>query len=171
MKTTLKSIAAIAMLTSLLFIGCKKAEKGEAGTPGKDGKDGNANVTSAILNVSNWTWDNNNKWNYATWSNVSILNSDVVNGGAVMLYEGSSGNWLAMPYTLGLGSSSNITFNVNFEYAINSVKVYKGFSDGTNYTEPASQFKLVCIPKSAKVMHPNVNLYDYNEVKEAFDIE
>ena len=163
----IKTLIAICVM-AVTFTNCKK---GDTGPAGKDGSNGNANVQSVTLNANSWTWDNVDKWSYVTFSNVSILTNDVVNGGAVMLYEGSSGAYIALPYTIGIGLSSNQTLVTNFSYATNSIFIWKSLSDGANASPNPEQYKLVCIPKSAKMANPNVNWENYSEVKQILNLK
>jgi len=168
MKTRKLFVAAV-LLLSIGITGCSKPEKGEKGETGPAGTNGNANVTSATLNASTWTWDSSNQWSYATWSSVSILTSDAVNSGAVMVYEGSSGDWLACPYTIG---ANPIIISTNFEYQVNTMTVYKSSSDGQNLNPSTSiQYKLVCIPTRMMQQHPNIDLKNYKQVEAAFNLK
>ena len=170
MKTK-KTLFAAILLLGIGLTNCTKPEKGEKGEMGTAGLNGNANVTTANLTVSSWNWDATNQWSTASWSSVSILTQDAVDNGAVMLYEGTAGDWLAMPYTLGLGMSSNMTISANFEYGLNSITVYKSFSDGSNPSPSSTQFKLVCIPTRSMQLHPEVNVKNYAQVKSAFNLK
>lgn len=166
MKTTLKTITVLTALSSLLFIGCKKVEKGETGAPGKDG---NANVKSVTLSATSWGWNSSQYWRYATWNNVTILDADVINGGAVMLYQSvGSNNYVQLPITQNMGAYVEHDW---FQYTTNTISVYIENSDLSDPNPPTFSYKLVCIPKAAKIMHPNINLKNYNEVKEAFDLD
>jgi len=156
----IKTLIAICAM-AVAFTNCKK---GNTGPAGKDGTNGNANVTSVTLNANSWTWDNASQFSYASFSNVSILTNDVVNGGSVMLYEGSSGAFTALPNTF-------LTLSTNFSYAANSIIIFKSLSNGSNPSPSAEQYKLVCIPKSAKMANPNVNWNNYSEVKQALQLK
>lgn len=163
----IKTLIAICLM-AVTFTNCKK---GDTGPAGKDGTNGNANVQSVTLNANSWTWDNTNQYSYVTFSNISILTSEVVNDGAVMLYEGNSGAYTALPYTIGIGMPSNQTLISRYTYAINSIIITVELSDGLNPTPSPKQYKLVCIPKSAKMTNPNVNWENYSEVKQVLNLK
>lgn len=162
----LKTIIAIVVIMAT-FTACQKPEKGDAGTPGKDG---NANVQSTSLNVTGWTWDATNYWRYSSWTNVSLLTQDVIDGGAVMLYQKmSSGEYIALPI------SANVTSTVQehdfFFYNVGTLKIIIENSDLSDPNPAGYLYKLVCIPKAARIKNPNVNMLNYSEVKKAYDIE
>ncbi len=168
MKTK-KLLLVATMLLTITITSCKKGDTGE---PGKDGTNGNANVTSMILNASSWVFDGTYKWSTATWSGATILTSDVVNNGAVMLYEGGAGDWVSCPYTIGISDPSNPTLSTFFEYQVNTMVVFKQWSDGVNPSPSTStQYKLVCIPRSGMILHPDLDLKNYAAVKAAFDLK
>ncbi|MCD6019864.1 MAG: hypothetical protein K0S53_2985 [Bacteroidetes bacterium] len=152
---------------AVAFTGCQKPEKGEAGTPGKDG---NANVKSITLNVTGWSWDATNYWRYSSWTNVSILSQDVIDGGAVMLYQKlSTGEYIALPITANL--SSTVQEHDFFFYGTNTLKIIIEKSDLTDLNPPGYTYKLVCIPKAERVINPDVNMLDYREVKQAYSLK
>jgi hypothetical protein len=165
MKTKNLLLAAM-MLFGIGITSCKKAEKGDTGPAGKNG---NANVTSVLLNANTWTWDNTNKWSYATFSSVSILTSATASSGAVILYEGSGTSWTAVPYSFNL--SGGVTYHALFEYDVNTVTIYKALSDDSNPNPSASQFKLICIPPASIKEHPNVDYTNYMEVRKTFNLK
>ncbi len=152
----------IALLT---FSSCKKE-----GPAGKDGEDGNANVQSVQLINASWMWSNSLYWSTSTWNNISILTSAVNNSGAVMLYEADgAGGWIAVPYSYNLGN--NVTEHHFYTYAAGTVTVYIEESDDSNPNASGGTFKLVCIPSSARMANPDVDLNNYNEVKKAFHLK
>jgi len=166
----IKKIIAIAAIFGV-FVGCQKAQKGEAGTPGIDGKNGNANVTSITLNATSWSWDATNYWRSATWSGISQLTANVVNNGAVMLYQNDgSGNFIALPLT------GNITATVQehdfFKYGVNTIQVVIENSDLSDPNPPTSlSYKLVCIPQAIIKSNPNIDIRNYNEVKQVLNLQ
>ena len=166
MKTRNKLIMGLMLISASLFNSCKK---GDTGAPGKDGVDGNANVSSVLLNATTWTWDASALWRYDSWSSISILTSDVATSGAVMLYEGSGTTWMAVPYSFNVGSG--ITIHTFFNYTTGSVAVYQALSNDGDPNPAATTYKLVCIPKKMMVLHPEVNLKNYEQVKAAFDLK
>lgn len=165
MKT--KTIIAICAM-ALVFTNCKKTEKGE---PGTSGKDGNANVQSITLtaSASSWAWDNSNKWSTASWSGLSILNSNVVDNGAVMIYQNiGSSTYLALPQAVNLNST--IQNHVFFTYSLNTLIIFNENSDLSTPTPYSATYKLVCIPPAIIKSNPNINLNNYNEVKQKLNL-
>lgn len=167
MKANKLIVGLMLISASLIISSC--AKDGETGPAGKDG---NANVQSILLNAtsSSWGFDNTYKWSSATWTGVSILTSSTINSGAMMLYEGGSGNWLAVPYTFSIGTTG-ISFNSFYEVIPNSITVYNQLSDGSNPSPGAVQYRLVCIPPAGLAAHPEVDLKNYEQVAKAFDLK
>lgn len=159
------TIAIAAMILALT--GCKKPEKGEAGTPGKDG---NANVKSTTLNVTVWNWDATNYWRVSSWTGVSILTQEVIDGGAVMLYQKlNSGEYIALPITANV--SSTIQEHDFFFAGTGTLRIINEYSDLSDPNPSSATYKLVCIPKSERVVNPNVNMLNYSEVKQTYNLK
>ena len=164
--TTIIAVCLIAFATT----NCQKPKDGAVGPQGTNGKDGNANVSSVTLNANSWTWDGTNYWSTASFANISILTSNVVNGGAVMMYENfGSGVYMALPQTINLTSS--VQQHSFFSYANNTVVVYTENSDLSNPNPSATSYKLVCIPPAIIKSNPNIDLTNYSEVKHVLDLK
>lgn len=167
MKTKNLFLALVAFSTTIAFIGCKKE-----GAAGKDGKDGNANVTSLTLTTSSWTWDATNKWRYSVWTGVTALSSEVCSGGAVMVYQNTTGGYVALPLTINI--SGTISEHDFFEYNTGNMYI---FIENSDLSDPIAQipipteYKLVCIPPAGMIQHPNVDLRNYNEVCRTFNLK
>lgn len=161
----------VLLAVTLLSIGLASCKKGDTGEPGKDGTNGNANVTSATLTAPSWIWSAPDYWRYNTWSGISILTSDVVNTGAVMLYQTNGGTHLQLPITVGIGSTVEID---RYQYSVGAVSV---FIENANLSDPISQipvpttYKLVCIPQRVMLENPNVDYKNYEKVKLAFHLK
>lgn len=166
MKTKKNVVMVAVMLLSIGFTSCKKGDTGEPG------KDGNANVTSMTLSSPSWAWDASNYWRKSIWTGASILTSDVASSGSVMLYQNTSGVYVALP--LAVNYTGTVQEHDWFTYSTGIVNVYVENSD---LSDPIAQipssvtYKLVCIPKSGMITHPGVDLRNYEQVKKAFDIK
>lgn len=161
----IKTLIAIFAM-ALVFTNCKK---GDTGPAGQDGTNGNANVTSVTLTTSSWAWNSSQKWRYATWNNVSILNTSVINDGVVMLYQlVGTNSYVQLPITQNQGAYAEHDW---FEYSPNTISVYIENSDLSDPNPSPFTYKLVCIPKSAKMANPNVNWKNYTEVKNALNLK
>lgn len=173
MKKIKLKLMLIASCTLLTVVGCKK--EGTPGPAGTDGRDGNANVKSVTLTVnsqSNWAWNSSTKWREAYWTGISILDQSATTSGAVMLYQhDGSGGYFALPATITFGGT---TENDWFAYTQGSLSV---IIQNTNGTDPISQiaiptnYKLVVIPSAVRLSNPDVDLLNYNEVKEVYGLK
>ncbi|HEY6162749.1 MAG TPA: hypothetical protein VI112_16080 [Bacteroidia bacterium] len=153
----------VLVITTLLASGCKKE--------GPQGPPGNANIIHHTFSISSWS---NNGYNWYSNLNVSELNSSNINTASVQVYFSvSNGTWVAVPYT-EVTSPSN--YFMNFLSSAGTVEItwtYNGVglgSDPNAYYSATVQAKVVVIPPSARMKHPNVDLNNYEEVKKAFGI-
>lgn len=102
--------------------------------------------------------------------------TDNLNSAAIMVYFTTGNNkWTAVPFTQ-YNSPSN--YFMGFNTSVGNVQVTwiydsslsSGDSPNTYYGVTV-QCKVVVIPKAAKDAHPNVDLNNYSEVKETFDLK
>lgn len=166
----MKTIKSIVFVSIISFIfGCTKK-----GDTGPSGKDGSSNVSATVFSISSWGWTAPNY--YANLS-VPEITSDNFNSAAIMVYfSTSNGKWTALPFTQ-YNSPSN--YFMGFNTSVGNVQVTwiydSSLSSGSNpnnyYGVTALQCKVVVIPKAAKEAHPNVNLSNYIEVREAFELK
>ncbi len=151
----------------ILFNSCKK------NTAGPAGKDGSANVTSTVFNASSWTYSSPY---YYINLNVPELTSSNINSAAVMVYfSKSNGSWIAIPYT-----QYNLPSNyfMGFSSTIGNVQVTwfydSSLSSGSNpniFYGVTINLKVVVIPPAMIKLYPNIDLKNYNEVKETFNLK
>jgi hypothetical protein len=164
------------MLITLSMLSCKKegpiGPQGPAGTNGIngiDGVDGNANVITYTVNTTSANW---------TCSSICYVDvtcpgitQDIVNTGSVHVFMESptqAGAWLNMPWT---EMFSGYISNYNFVFVLGTLRISKSDSDLTTPANPGTRkFKIVVIASSGKLIHPEVDYTNYNEIKEAFDI-
>jgi hypothetical protein len=158
-------IVGLIIITAITVNSCKKGKDGEPG------KDGISSVTSHTFSVSNWT-DNATYW--YTHLSTPELTSDNINSTSVQVYFSTvANNWQAMPFTY-VGSTDHF---MNYISAISLIEVrweYNGAGSGSSPVTiygAASMFKVVIIPPAIIKQHPNVDLNNYNEVKETFNLK
>ncbi len=160
------SFTTILIISSLILNSCQKTENG---TPGKDG---NSNVISKLytINSSNWL---NNGTRWYTFLTVSDLTTSNINSAAVQLFFGTTNNnWVAVPYTEIATSNYFMGFITSPNYI--QVTWENNISLGNNpnifYSITTVNFKVVIIPPTARLSHPNLDLNNYNEIKKAFKL-
>ena len=166
MKRFIKVSSIIVVTVIGILLSCKKGKDGEPG------KDGGANVTSTVFSVSSWS---SNSSRYYTLLSVPELTADNINTASVQVYFNVGDNaWKAMPFTQ-LASTNYFMGHIS---AINSVQItwdYNGLGIGDDPNEfygiSASKFKVVVIPPAILKQYPNVDLNNYNEVKETFHLK
>ena len=159
----------IVIITSLTFSSCVKdgpvGPQGPAGADGANGTNGNANVLgSTTLSVTSADWTaNGNEW-YETFI-LGTITQDIVDKGAVMVYEQYNSSWTALPYTLGITGRS-------FDFYVGGGHIYSSNTNGTASTNPGNQtYRFVVISASNRMAHPTVNYKNYAEVKKAFNLK
>ena len=174
MKLSIKW-ACISALAFSLFMSCEKAKDGAPGAPGAvgpQGPSGNSNVIFHTSAVNSWS-SNSSRW-YANLS-APELTSNTINSASVQVYLGLGNDvWRAIP-TTQLNSFGN--YYMGFVTAVNTVEVFwdynnSGIGDNPNiFYGVVCQFKVVIIPSSAIKAYPNLDLKDYNAVKEIFKLK
>jgi hypothetical protein len=174
MKTKITTFGLFLLMsaTAIVFNGCK-GKDGAPGAEGPKGADGNANVTSIVLTATNFYWNGTYQYRYASWSSISILTSAVASTGAVMLYQSDgAGAYIALPISQSIGG--DVSEHDYFTYSEGKVSVVIENSDKSdpiaNISLPTT-YKLVCIPSKAMIAHPNVDIKNYTQVKDVFNLK
>ncbi len=165
MKKTITKIgmAMLIGITAIVFNGCK----GKDGAPGAQGPAGIANISTTTATTTNASWtflSAYNEWDATL--NYSAITSDIVATGTVQVYlgDGSSTVWAALP-------NSYHNFEWGYQYSLGQVTIFVTKGDGTDPGNPGGmQFKFVAIPSRSMMLHPNVNMKNYNEVKQTFNL-
>jgi hypothetical protein len=165
-KTITTLVTGLIMAFGLTFSSCKKAETGPAG------KDGNANVQSTgEVDLSSLTWtyqgDPSNDAYSCVYSN-SAITQDVLDKGLVMAYIKTLNGWAPLPFSAVIYGTDDITFEiVNGEIRF----YYRDNNELTTTYDPSNTsliVRVVIIPSQIK--KPNVDHYNYQEVKEAYNL-
>jgi hypothetical protein len=140
---------------------CKKE-----GPPGKDGKDGNPTVISSLVTV------NSGQWTYQAPSyhvniQYSAITQDIINKGAVLVYNQYNNTSTALPYTAFYPNYSRL---YDFTAYNGGLYIYVTDSDLTQPSNPGNlQFKIVVIPSSSLPLY-NIDLADYNQVVNYYNL-
>ena len=170
MKNKLLPLASLSIL--LLIASCKKE-----GPQGPAGKDGNANVVSSnTVVLSNWSsvYDDGTDFLYSSTVTWPTITQDVKDRGVVMVYyhDNTTTNWTAVPYS---EAGTGYSYSMNLDVAVGAVNIsFEGYdntgSPGASALNGLFTVRLVAIPASARQANPNVNLKDYNAVKQAYHL-
>ena len=182
MKRNILRITAASLMVLVATLGsCVKGDKGDAGPAGNTGAtgaqgatgatgatgaQGNANVNEILGTIlpSNWGWNSTNLYNYADFTSVSQINSDIMATGMVLAFISASSPqtaWFALPYTAW--SSPSITYQ--YVYELNFLEIQFSTTNQTN-NPPANTIyvKIVVVASALRKAHPNTNWKDYNQV-------
>jgi hypothetical protein len=166
-KTAITTImAAFALTLGLTFTSCKKGDTGPAGTNGTNGTNGNANVVSSTVTTSGWSY------NAPSWKvsfTYAAITQAVIDKGAVLVYAKVGNAYNQLPLTFYPAATYSSTWEVSTY--LGGIDVIATDSDLTQPANPGSwTFKIVVMTASARLAHPNLNLKNYNEVKQAFNL-
>lgn len=162
----------ILALSTLLVLACKK-EEGPVGPQGPQGETGNANVQSQMITVlpSDWVDESTNVSNYTFTGPCGIITEEIAQTGAVMCY-GKNGNvYTPLPISaVFVADGDTVTTSYVYQHAINEIHFAVQGEDGITPSPGEITFKVVAIASSGLAANPGVDLYDYEEVKQTFDL-
>lgn len=168
----MRSILFFAIIATM-FAGCTKegpegpqGPAGTNGTNGSNGIDGNANVKTQIISVIPGEWNTSSNTLYVV-KNVSIITSDIVSNGAVLVYWKSSGSssYQALPFTWP--GTNEILYRFWYDTGELELDIYQENgpppSPTTTYT-----YKVVAIQGDLQSKITGVDFKDYEKVKQYF---
>ncbi|MHB8261707.1 MAG: collagen-like triple helix repeat-containing protein [Bacteroidia bacterium] len=178
----MKTLAAVIIAGVMLFTSCQGppgptgytgtvGATGQQGAPGTNGTNGVSGVTyTALPAATTWTWSPTYYYTEATYTiSPTILTQAVVDSGAVMLYEQTGTLWRAMPYMIS--ATALVTENVRYDYTFGSILIIESYSNDSMITGSIGNLKLVCISAGARLANPNLDLNNFEAVKNAFHIK
>lgn len=170
MKNAIKMTTALLLLSAALG-SCVKGDKGDTGpqgptgSTGATGATGNANVTAYNITINSGDWVNAGSGLYYVDVPFSQITADIVSNGSVTMFEqGSSGVWIAMPYSEYVSATASLYFG--FNYSLGSTRIFIQNSAGGNINFSGTYyFKAVVIPSSQRKVNSKVDWNNYNQVK------
>jgi hypothetical protein len=128
-------------------------------------------VSSHTYSVSSWYWSAPH--HYVDLGVEELTSSNLNSAGVMVYYSVSSGTWISVPYTV-YGTVHD--YHMGFHYAAGTVRVtwlYDGPSSGSDpnsYYSATVKCKVVVIPSSARLAHPDVDWNNYEEVRQRFHL-
>jgi hypothetical protein len=144
------------LILSVVIFTLTSCEKKE-GPQGPAGNDGNANVKTEIITVLDSEWEINGAL-FVVDKTSDLLTQDIIkNGLGLLYYEIVDDMWVALPYA-----------TIGFGIAENDLGIWT--EESTGLTSETSTFKLVVIEGNMQSVSKNVDLSDYNSVKEYFNL-
>jgi hypothetical protein len=150
------------ILVVLTFNGCKKEKPSDP-----------VSVKAQTFSVTNWTYSSPSY--YANYADAEIT-STVQSSGTVNLFFSSDGGttWQALPFTKYNGSSDYYWgYNVSVGYVQPTWTYSSSLSSGSDPNAVygvTAKFKVVCISAGARQANPDLNLNDYQKIKERFNL-
>ncbi len=158
----------LSLLVVTTFLSACKKEK-VVGPAGPAGSAGNANVKSMTFTTVTADWIGDGAAGYEISLNVPIITADIYSTGAVMCYLEVSGTTFALPYSY---LNSGYTRHMLFTYNEGTILVKRRDDDGATSNPGVSNAKIrvVAISSTGMIQNPNLDLTDYEAVKEAFDL-
>jgi hypothetical protein len=174
METTRILMVSI-LASSLLFTGCKKegctdeaALNYDSAAKKENGTCIYNNVSSQLVTVGQNEWSGDGD-GYEANKFVPIITSDIASSGAVIIYlVEPSGAYLPLPMTY---SNGIWVTHLLYTHGVGSVRFISYDDDGLSPTPGTLTFKVICISNNGLIQNPNVDLNNYEAVKEAFELE
>lgn len=150
------------------FVGCE-GPAGPAGANGVDGADGNANVRSEniVVTVSDWVGDGDG---YDATKASTVITQEIADDGAVLCYLKEGNEYIPMPVTFSAGQGLWVS-HILFTYEPNLINFTVYDDDGLTDQPGTTTFKVVAIASSQLVNNPDINFENYDEVRQAFNLE
>ena len=132
-----------------------------------------SDAKSQVITISNWTGSGTGYFATAT---VPIITSSISSTGAVLCYiedASTAGVYWALPYSEVFFDASSLpmwTRHWGFAYDSDEILIQTQDDDGATVNPGTRNFKIVVIESSGLQTHPDVDLTNYKEVKEAFNL-
>jgi hypothetical protein len=159
----LPGISLILVIAATLSIpSCKKEE----GPQGPAGPAGNANVKSQIITLSSSDWIGGG-YGYEAAMPCSIITQDIAEKGAVLCYLRVGDNYFPIPYSIDYG---NWTTHFLFGYNVGNALFMVQDTDGETPNPGTKEFKVVTIASASMSIPAELDVNDYNAVKEYYQL-
>ena len=165
----------LVLVIALFAMSCSKdgadgatGPAGANGLNGTNGSNGNANVIGTntfSAPPSSWTASSGN----TVWSTTLVvpqITQAIVDRGIVSVFYQTGSIWMALPTS----NPQNHYFS-NFGFVLGAVGVYLVAESGYTVTPGTTIFRVVVISPSNKIANPKTNWNDYQQVKQALNLE
>ncbi|MEX1191241.1 MAG: hypothetical protein WEA99_04655 [Brumimicrobium sp.] len=165
----------ILALSATLVLACKKEDgpEGPQGPQGPEGETGNANVQTQMITVlpADWNDESTNVSSYTFTRPCGIITEEIAQSGAVMCYVQNNDVYTPMPITaIFTADGDTVSTIYGFQHSINEIHLFVQGEDGITPAPGEITYKVVAIESSGLAANPGVNLGDYEEVKQAYDL-
>lgn len=164
MKTIKKSIMGILFIGMIITLsGCKK-EVGPQGETGAQGPAGSSNVTVQNISISPGNWNTSNMYNLYFNTSVSVPTTD-----ACLVYISTDNSvYRPLPSMAFYQNGDQFSFNYSSQY--NLQITYYNPNGAAGKITHSLYFKIINIPPAGLIKKPDLDLNDYQSVKEAFNL-
>jgi hypothetical protein len=139
----------------------------------KDDEAHPAEVTSVTKSASTWTYTS--PYYHITLDAPAITSSNI-NTAAVMVYFSTGGNWVALPYTQYNNTSPN--YYMGYNVGTGTVQITWVYNtsasagvDPNEYYGTTVKYKVVVISSAARKANPDLDLNNYEAVKEMYNLK
>lgn len=161
------------LASSLLFSGCKKegcmdstALNFNTDVNKDDGTCIYNNATSQTISVAQNEWSGGGG-GYEVSKSAPIITAEIASTGAVLCYFFDGDDWTPMPLTYSFGS---FVSHILYTYNTGVINFVSFDDDGLSPNPGAVTFKVVCISSKGMIQNPDLDLNDYEAVKEVFEL-
>jgi hypothetical protein len=160
----MKKVSIILVFAAAIFSAGSCTKEGPAGPAGAAGKDGTANIITYNTTAA-WLYSSSTATYYYDYSCSDLTQTNIDNG-AVFAYASFTANaWSPLPTEIGNARYS-------FTYTTGMIQFLVSSTNGSG-VNPFSNLpvKLVIIPPTQVKEHADVNYENYDEVRDAFNLE
>lgn len=163
---TMRTLLLLPISIAVLMSGCKK-EEGPTGPQGPAGPQGNANVNYEVIAVSPGDWAGDGD-GYQAVKTSTVITQEIFDKGAVLCYFKSGEYYVPVPLSF---AGSGYTSHFYFFYKPNEITFITADSDGLTLSPGQINFKVVAVASKSLLQQSDVDLNNYEEVKEALHLE
>jgi hypothetical protein len=120
-----------------------------------------------MITVNQLEW-NSNGFAWLAEKSCSIITPSIAESGAVMCYVVEDGEYLPVPNSISWGD-----YTTHVVYTYNPGNIQFMVQDDDGYTPNPGQvvFKVVAISSAGMKLNPDLDINNYQAVKQAFDLE
>ncbi len=161
-------------IISLTFTACQKdGPMGPEGPQGIPGEDGIVNIQSFYYTIYDDEWEEFGEagvgFGYTSTMDFPEITEDVLNYGAVLVYLYQDESLYSLPITFVNAGDGGYMTSIWVTLQLEQVLVTFQDSDGLTVNPGTQEFKVVIIDGSVLIPE-GLNLKDYNEVKNYFNL-
>lgn len=168
LATSALMIAAVVSLSACKKKGCTDSKALNYNSEAKkdDGSCVMNNAKSSLITVNSGEWSGGVN-GYSVTKSTTLITPSIAETGAVLCYYKDGTEYYPLPIAIWYGSW---TTNIFYIYSSGSISFYTQDDDALTPPPGTVTFKVVTIEASGLIANPDVDLNNYKEVKEAFNL-